>query len=282
MISRQRLDTFLSDKREKYSPSKVMEWLRRTHVWRSVFRSGYPNTDENRVLVIINSFFLHIHPVKVKTNTLRITYTWGLGLISFYLFVVLTLTGIFLMFFYVPSTERAYTDIQALETEVTFGMLVRNIHRWAAHLMVLVVFLHMCRVFYTGGYKHPREFNWVIGVILWVITLVLSFTGYLLPWDQLSYWAITVGTNIAGAAPLVGEAIRVLALGAKEVGQDALLRFYVLHIMVLPVAITILILVHFWRIRKDGGVSAPATASEEKVEGRPHEEQLTGAISQKS
>lgn len=251
--------------------------MRQTTLWRSVFRSGYPNTDENRVLVIINSFFLHIHPVKVKTNTLRVSYTWGLGIISFCCFIILTLTGIFLMFFYVPSTERAYSDIQALETDVTFGLLTRSIHRWAAHLMVLVVFLHMCRVFYTGGYKHPREFNWVIGVILWVITLVLSFTGYLLPWDQLSYWAITVGTNIAGAAPLVGESIRVLALGAKEVGQDALLRFYVLHIMVLPVAITILILVHFWRIRKDGGLSSPAATLDEDVKRIPNGKQLTGA-----
>jgi quinol-cytochrome oxidoreductase complex cytochrome b subunit len=226
-------------------------------VWRSIFRQGYPDTEENRALVIFNSLFLHLHPVKVKTHTLKITYTWGLGVISFFLFLILVGTGAWLMFFYVPSVERAYLDIQNLETGVTFGMLIRSMHRWAAHLMVLTVFLHMCRVFYTGGYKHPREFNWVIGVILWVVTLLLSFTGYLLPWDQLSYWAITVGTNIAGSAPLIGEQIRLLLLGAKEVGQEALTRFYALHIAVLPLVMTLLISVHFWRIRKDGGLSSP-------------------------
>jgi quinol-cytochrome oxidoreductase complex cytochrome b subunit len=128
--------------------------------------------------------------------------------ISFFLLLVLVVTGIWLMFFYVPSVERAYTDMQNLETGVTFGMLMRNMHRWAAHLMVVTVFLHMCRVFFTGGYKHPREFNWVIGVMLWVLTLILSLTGYLLPWDQLSYWAITVSTNIVGTIPLIGDKIR--------------------------------------------------------------------------
>ncbi|MDP2663586.1 MAG: cytochrome b N-terminal domain-containing protein, partial [Dehalococcoidia bacterium] len=135
---------------------------------------------------------------------------------------------------------------------------MRSIHRWAAHLMVLTVFLHLCRVFFTGGYKQPREFNWAIGVVLWMLTLLLSFTGYLLPWDQLSYWAVTVGTNMVGSLPLVGETVRVALLGALEVGPTALTRFYALHIMILPLVMTMLIGVHFWRIRKDGGLSAPA------------------------
>ncbi len=226
-------------------------------MWTSIFRSGYPDTDEKRSLVIFSSFFLHLHPVKVKRNTLKATYTYGLGVITFFLFLVLTVTGAWLMFFYVPAVERAYVDIQALETSVTFGMLMRNMHRWAAHLMVLTVFLHLCRVFFTGGYKRPREFNWAVGVVLWVITLLLSFTGYLLPWDQLSYWAVTVGTNMVGSAPLIGEPTRLLLLGAKEVGQVALLRFYTLHIFIFPLVMTILIAVHFWRIRKDGGLSSP-------------------------
>ena len=153
---------------------------------------------------MVNSWFLHIRPVKVKTQSLKISYTWWLGFITFFLLLVLTVTGIWLMFFYVPSVERAYTDMQNLETAVTFGILMRTIHRWAAHLMVVTVFLHLCRVFYTGGYKRPREFNWVIGVILWVLTLLLSFTGYLLPWDQLAYWAITVSAHIVGSFPLIG------------------------------------------------------------------------------
>jgi quinol-cytochrome oxidoreductase complex cytochrome b subunit len=219
---------------------------------------------------MFNTFFLHIHPVKVKTHTLKISYTWGLGFISFFLFVVLVVTGIWLMFYYVPSVDTAYTDIQNLETGVTFGMLMRNMHRWAAHLMVLTVFLHLCRVFFTGGYKHPREFNWVIGVALWAVTLLLSYTGYLLPWDQLAYWASTVGTNMAGTVPLIGEKLRLLLLGADEAGQASLIRFYTLHIAVLPVVITILIGVHFWRIRKDGGLSRPMESTEnEPVEVVP-------------
>ncbi|MDP6102924.1 MAG: cytochrome b N-terminal domain-containing protein, partial [Dehalococcoidia bacterium] len=142
-----------------------------------------------------------------------------------------------------------------LETDATFGMLMRNMHRWAAHLMVFTVFLHMLRVFFTGGYKRPRQFNWVIGVLLWALTLFLSYTGYLLPWDQLSYWAVTVGANMAGATPLIGGEIRLLLLGATEVGQETLIRFYALHIAILPLVMTILIGVHFWRIRKDGGLS---------------------------
>src|SRR3972149_2376324 len=179
-------------------------FITRNRGWRAIFRQGYPDNDENRAKAIVNSWFLHIHPVKVKLHSLKLTYTWGLGVISFVLFLILTVTGVWLMFFYVPSVEQAYSDMQALETAVTFGSLMRSLHRWSAHLMVVVVFLHLCRVFYTGAYKHPREFNWVIGVLLWVVTMLLSFTGYLLPWDQLSYWAVTVSTNIAGEFPFIG------------------------------------------------------------------------------
>jgi len=220
--------------------------LRQSSVWRSIFRQNYPDTDENRALVMVNSFFIHIHPVKVSKHSLRISYTWGLGIISAILLLILGVSGAILMFHYVPST-------------VTFGMLLRNMHRWAAHLMVLVVFLHMCRVFYTGGYKRPREFNWAIGVILWVTTLLLSFTGYLLPFDQLSYWAITIASQIAGYVPLIGEQARFYLLGGATVGQATLLRFYSLHVFLLPAILLALLGVHFWRIRKDGGLSAPLT-----------------------
>jgi quinol-cytochrome oxidoreductase complex cytochrome b subunit len=237
----------------------LLDKLRQSFVWRSIFRQGYPNTDENRALVMVNFFFLHIHPVKVRKHTLKITYTWGLGIISTILLLILVVTGGILMFHYVPSTELAYDSIQKLETSVTFGMLLRNMHRWAAHLMVLVVFLHMCRVFYTGGYKRPREFNWVMGVILWVTTLLLSFTGYLLPFDQLSYWAITIASNIARYVPLIGEQAQYYLLGGTTVGQATLIRFYGLHIFLLPAILFVLLAVHFWRIRKDGGLSAPLT-----------------------
>jgi quinol-cytochrome oxidoreductase complex cytochrome b subunit len=161
------------------------------------------------------------------------------------------------MFYYVPDVNRAYEDMKDLEFVVSFGILLRNLHRWSAHAMVAVAFLHMCRVFYTGSYKPPREFNWVIGVSLLFLTMFLSFTGYLLPWDQLAYWAVTVGTTIAGFVPLAGGTIRYILLGGNVVGQGALLRFYSLHIIVVPLIMSILIAVHFWRVRKDGGISGP-------------------------
>jgi quinol-cytochrome oxidoreductase complex cytochrome b subunit len=161
------------------------------------------------------------------------------------------------MFYYVPSVNRAYQDIKDLETIVTFGMLMRNMHRWGAHGMVISVFLHMCRVFYTGSYKPPREFNWVIGVLLLVTTFLLSFTGYLLPWDQLSFWAVTVGTEIGGAAPFVGEQVNFLLVGDYQIGANTLVRWYTLHVVFLPLVAAFLMAVHFWRIRKDGGISGP-------------------------
>lgn len=241
---------------------KLSLWCKigQSSLWRSIFRQGYPDNDENRALVMFNTFFLHIHPVKVKKHTIRITYTWGLGVIAAFLFFLLVVTGGFLMFFYIPSVEKAYQDMQLLETSVTFGMMLRNLHRWGAHLMVLVVFLHMARVFFTGGYKKPREFNWTVGVILWVVTLVLSFTGYLLPYDQLAYWAITIASNIASYVPVIGDEAKLFLLGAYTIGQAALQRFYALHIFLLPFILTVLMGVHFWRIRKDGGLSAPAEA----------------------
>ncbi|SPE36402.1 cytochrome bc1/b6f complex, cytochrome b subunit [Candidatus Sulfopaludibacter sp. SbA6] len=227
------------------------------NVWSSVFRNPLPSTDLERASTSFTNFFLHIHPVKVHKNTLRPAYTLGLGLISLFLFLILIVTGVLLMFYYVPSTTQAYDRMLDLRGTVAFGIFLRNMHRWSAHAMVGVVFLHMCRVFLTGAYKKPREFNWVIGVVLLLATLFLSFTGYLLPWDQLAFWAITVGTSIAGYAPLVGKQMQFVLLGDTTVGQEALLRFYVLHVAVLPAVLVLLIAIHFWRIRKDGGLSRP-------------------------
>ncbi len=161
------------------------------------------------------------------------------------------------MFYYIPHTERAYQDMKDLQSVVSFGIIIRNMHRWAAHAMVAVVFLHMCRVFYTAAYREPREFNWGVGIILLILTLMLSLTGYLLPWDQLAYWAITIVSKIIGSAPVVGETMKYLVLGGTDVGQNALIRFYVLHNVVLPLFASLLIVVHFWRIRKDGGLARP-------------------------
>src|SRR5687768_10623205 len=235
----------------------LMRAIKESAAWRSLFRQPYPTTSRTRALAVMNNVFLHLHPVRVKRHAVRYTYTFCLGGISFFLFLALTVTGLYLMFFYVPSISRAYQDIQAIEASVAFGSLVRNIHRWAAHLMVFFVFLHMMRVFYHGAYKPPREFNWVIGVLLLFFTVALSFTGYLLPWDQIAFWAVTIGDNIASYTPLLARPTQLIIFGGVEVSQNTLLRFYVLHVILLPLVAAILLAVHFWRIRKDGGISGP-------------------------
>lgn len=226
-------------------------------VWQSIFRSGYPNTPRNQMLAVATNVFLHLHPTRIHRTHVKITHTYCLGGLTFFMFLMLTVTGVLLMFYYVPSVDRAYNDIQAIQTDVRFGQLMRNIHRWTAHGMVIFVFLHMFRVFYTGAYKAPREFNWVVGVILLVLTLLLSFTGYLLPWDQLALWAITVGHGIGGSAPYLGDETQLVLFGGFEIGQNALIRFYTLHVLALPLAAAIFMAVHFWRIRRDGGMARP-------------------------
>ncbi len=235
----------------------IYDKLFHNYVWQSVFRSGYPNTPRNQMLVIATNVFLHLHPTRMPKTHIRVTYTYCLGGLAFFLFLGLTVTGVLLMFYYTPSVERAYQDVAALETNVRFGLMIRNLHRWMAHGMIIVVFLHMMRVFYTGAYKPPREFNWVVGVILLILTLLLSFTGYLLPWDQLALWAITVGTNMVGSAPVLGVKTRYILIGGFDVGPNALIRFYTLHVIALPLLLSVFIAVHFWRIRRDGGLARP-------------------------
>ena len=239
-----------------YSLKESIKQLPRS-IKRSVWRSEAATPEQRQAAAVFENVFLHVHPARVHVNTLRTGYTLGLGLAAFYLFLILLGTGILVMFYYTPSTQLAYRSMKDLEYAVSFGVVLRNMHRWSAHAMVAVAALHMCRVFYTGAYKAPREFNWVVGVCLLLVTLLLSFTGYLLPWDQLAFWAVTVGTNIVAYIPWLGEKVRFVLLGGNEVGQMALLRFYVLHVVVLPLVALALVGVHFWRIRKDGGLSRP-------------------------
>ena len=220
----------------------------------SVIRNGWPTSVRGRSLAIMNSVFLHLHPIRTRPDAIKMTYTFGLGGISFYLFLLLTVTGVLLMFYYIPDTQTAYQNIVQIQSQQPFGFLLRNLHRWAAHGMVITVFLHMCRVFYTGSFRAPRQFNWVVGIVLLVLTFLLSFTGYLLPWDQLALWAITVGTNMIGSTPppALGDFIHFLLVGDYAVGQNALIRFYTLHVIGLPLLLSTFLAVHFWRIRKDG------------------------------
>lgn len=245
----------------------MSEWISKitqSRVWRSFFRHGWPDNPLDRSLVMTSNLFFHLHPVKVNKKSLRARYSIGLGIMSMIVFLVLSVTGLLLMFFYVPSVERAYTYIVTLQTRVPFGQLIRNLHRWGAHFMVLVVILHMARVFYTGAYKPPREFNWLVGVGLLLLTLGASFTGYLLPWDQLAFWAITVGTSVASYEPIMGSTIKAFLLGGSEVGQEALTRFYALHVMFIPMGILLLTSMHMWRVRKDGGLAANELPDDEK------------------
>lgn len=235
------------------------EWVRSTSVYRSVIRHGVSDTNRNRSLIVFENLFLHVHPVKVRERALKFTHTYWLGAITLANAFVLIATGILLMFYYHPSVPRAYQDMKELQYVVDNGVFLRNLHRWSAHLMVFAAFLHMLRVFYHRAYRPPRQFNWVIGVVLLLVTLGLSYTGYLLPWDQLAFWGVSVGTNMAREAPLIGDTIRFYLLGGTIVSENALLRFYVLHCVVLPVALILLTSVHVWRVRKDGGVQGPAS-----------------------
>jgi len=237
-------------------------------------------SDRQRSHAVSKTFLLHYHAARVHPFSLVPGYTLGLGLASLFLFAILTVSGILLMLYYVPSVERAYASISDIIAIVPGGRFIRNIHRWAAHGMVLSVTLHMARVFFTGSYTLGRSVNWIIGVVLFLLTLLLSFTGYLLPWDQLAYWAVTIGARIAGSAteltdalgitPLIdpGRWITMLLLGATTVGQDALIRFYLLHIVLLPLVAGVLIGLHLWRIRKDGGLSRPLD-EEANIPGDP-------------
>lgn len=262
-----------------------------TPFWRSIFRHKVDDTPRNRSLAVLSNVFLHLQPAKVNRDAVRYAFCWGMGGITFYLFCILTFTGVALMFYYHPTKEHAFRDMLFLQNDVPFGNLLRNMHRWAAHSMIITTWLHQMRVFMTGSYKPPREFNWNIGVILLLVTMMLSFTGYLLPDDQLGFWAVTVGTNMARATPFLGHEgpgielmelagakvtayndVRFALLGGSLVDANALLRAYIWHCVALPILGSIFMIVHFWRIRKDGCLSGPAPvmldSEADKAKGR--------------
>src|ERR1700690_313107 len=223
---------------------KLQQQVVESQIWRSIFRVGIPNTNRKRVLAMLGNVVLHLHPVKTRKSGVKMRYTWCAGGMTFFLFLVLTFTGLLLMFYYRPTIEYAYGDMIDLREQVPFGVM-REMHRWGAHAMVISVWIHMFRVFMTGSYKPPRGFNWNVGVVLLVLTLLLSFTGYLLPWDQLAIWAITVGSNMARASPgagnegpmsgliklgdirliHAGDDARFALIGGRSIGAATLLRF---------------------------------------------------------
>jgi len=237
---------------------------------------GVPSDDRGRMRMVVDSLILHIHPAKVEVTSMKWTYTWGLGGLSGLLMTILGLTGMVLLNNYTPATPQAYLDILEINSNVWFGELIRNLHHWSANLLIVVAVLHLIRVFVTGSYRPPRELNWLIGVVMLLLVLGANFTGYLLPWDQLAYWAITVGTSIISYVPLIGQWLSQLVLGGPEVGANTLLNFYSMHISFIPLAIFGLMSYHFWRVRKDGGLTMPRSSKQteapkpERVTTIPH------------
>ncbi len=259
-------------KSNKDKLAELEKQLKEGQIWKSVFRHKLDDSPRNRSLAVLSNVFLHLHPARINRDAVRYNFTWGMGGITFYLFIVLTLTGVLLMFYYHPSKVQAFRDILYIMNDVPFGNILRNMHRWAAHAMVMTTWFHMLRVFMTGSYKPPREFNWAIGVQLLLFTMLLSFTGYLLPDDQLGFWAVTVGTNMARATPILGHEgplaaefginafndVRFALLGGSIVDANALLRAYIWHCIAIPIMASVLMIVHFWRVRKDGAISGPS------------------------
>jgi len=233
-------------------------------IWQSILRTPISaSTDRQRKRVVRDHIITHSRPIRVSAATLRYTHTWGLGGMSLVLVSMLMATGILLMFAYQPVPGGAYQSIVRLEQEVGFGQLVRNVHHWSANLLVFIVGLHLLRVFFTGAVQSPRQFNWIIGLCLLAGILLSNFTGYLLPWDQLSYWAITISTGMIGYIPGIGSALQNLIRGGSEIGSATLLLFYTIHTTVIPALLALGMALHFWRVRKAGGVVIPEQADEE-------------------
>ena len=208
------------------------------------------------------NLLLHFRPSEVPERTLRLSLTWGLGGMAVVLVFLLVTTGLLLKFAYQPSPALAYDSILYLEAEIPFGQLLRNLHRWSGNALIFISFLHLLRVFYTGAFTAPRQFNWIIGLLLFAAVVLSNFTGYLLPWDQISYWAITISTSMLDYVPAAGPAIKQWVLGGTEPGPVTLVNFYALHTALLPALLLFVLPFHFWRIRKANGLVVPRSPVE--------------------
>lgn len=230
---------------------------------RALLRGDPPTEKPNpRYRAQVKSFILHIRPKFYQEGSTWFSHTFRLGLLSTFFFAVEVVTGLILMVYYTPSPEVAYYDMLNILSNVNMGKFLRDMHRLGAELMVIAVSLHMARVYFTGAYKHPRQFTWLTGVVLLLITLFLSFSGYLLPWDQLAYWAVTIGTSMAEAAPLFGYQTNLILRGSQDIGAGGLLRFYLLHVFLLPLAAIIFISIHYYKVAREHSISLPASVEE--------------------
>jgi quinol-cytochrome oxidoreductase complex cytochrome b subunit len=218
---------------------------------------------------VFDNLILHIHPRTVPEQTLKFTLTWGLGGMAVLLVLLQIGTGIFLMLVYEPSPGKAYESILILQNEVVFGQYIRNIHYWSANILVVVVFLHLLRVYFTGAFYRPRQFNWILGSCLLFLVLASNFTGYLLPWDQLAFWAITICTGMFEYIPGLGVWLQGVIRGGSEVGSNTLLIFFTLHTSIIPFCLILFMAFHFWHVRRAGGVVIPKGINKEQ-EVRPN------------
>jgi ubiquinol-cytochrome c reductase cytochrome b subunit len=253
--------SFLDDVKEKGVRKAVLELVDETvermtagmniQDIREALRGEAPTRRPNpRLTPHADAFWMHMRPSYYHEAVTGLYPTFRLGFLSTFFFVIEIITGIFLMVFYTPSPAVAYENMLDIMTNVPLGQFMRDLHRLGAEGMVLVVALHTIRTFATGSYKKPRQFTWLTGMILMLVTLFLSFTGYLLPWDQLAFWAVTIGTSMAEAAPpeIVGTNVNLLLRGAPDIGAGGLLRFYLLHVFLLPMLAAIFIGVHYYKV----------------------------------
>jgi quinol-cytochrome oxidoreductase complex cytochrome b subunit len=211
---------------------------------------------------VFDNLILHIHPRTLPEQTLKFTLTWGLGGMAFLLVLLQIVTGILLMLVYEPSPSKAYGSILILQNDVVFGQYIRNIHYWSANTLVVVVFLHLLRVYFTGAFYRPRQFNWILGSCLLFFVLASNFTGYLLPWDQLAFWAITICTGMFEYIPGLGMWLQKAIRGGSEVGSTTLLIFFTLHTSIIPFCLILFMAFHFWHVRRAGGVVIPKRSDE--------------------
>jgi quinol-cytochrome oxidoreductase complex cytochrome b subunit len=223
------------------------------------------NELENKKPKRLTGILLHLHPQAINEKSLTFNRTFGLGGMAALLIVIQFITGIMLRLYYEPFPQKAYDSIIFLQNSVLFGQLIRNIHHWSGVSLVVIAFLHLLRVFFTGGYQSSRKINWIIGLILLVLIIGSNFSGYLLPWDQLAYWAVTVGTSLLEYIPIIGSPLKQLMLAGDEVNAQTLLIFYNFHTAVFPILILLLMAYHFWRVRKAGGIILPNNSDEKNI-----------------
>jgi quinol-cytochrome oxidoreductase complex cytochrome b subunit len=250
-----------SGKNSSQQPYKLLRRIRR-----SIFPEPLiPLTESDRKGYLVKNLILHFRPPTVPRETLRFSLTWGLGGMAVVLVLLQLGTGLLLKFTFEPTPMGAYESIRSLQSNVPFGWLVRNLHHWCANLLVLIAFLHMLRVFLTGAFQPPRQFNWIIGLTMFAIVLAANLTGYLLPYDQLAYWAVTVSTGMLEYVPIVGPRMQEMIRGGDEIGGATLRIFFALHTALIPGLLLVLMGFHFWRVRKAGGLVIPRLPDEPLV-----------------